>query len=209
MARADCNNGGVRCQTGQACIKVLEFYVCQFQATPAPPCTDMSCASGFQCIDTGAGKMCSEIAATKSPPSSSDANGSNPDWLTTPILASIVAGGVCFLLLVIGCIIAICCLWCSPNATKSARYSYEPGGGDSGNSIVMTEGVVAGTMTSWPGSGTTGTGQMLGSYSHEQGGYGSNMNDNDSPAPYSGATGFVPGAVPNSASYSVNDKPTF
>lgn len=192
---------------GQACIKVTDFYVCQFQATPAPPCTDTSCASGFQCVDMGAGKMCSEIPATKASPSSSDANGPNPDWLTTPILASIVAGGVCFLLLVIGCIIAICCLWCSPNATKSARYSYEPGG-DSGSSIAMAEGVVAGTMTSWPG-GSTGTGQMLGSYSQEQGGYGSNMNDNDSPAPYSGATGFVPGAVPNSASYSVNDKPTF
>lgn len=210
--RADCNNGGVKCSAGQSCIKVTEFYVCQFVATEPPSCTANSCPSGFECVDTGVGsKRCSEVSGTTQifVPTST---GNLPDWLTTPVLAGIVAGSVCFVLLVGGCIVAICCFLCSPNASKSARYSYQPGG-DSGNSIVMQEGVMAGTMESWPGG--SGTEQTLGTYSHEQGGYGSTMQSNDSPAPYAGASGFQPGgfvagAVPNSASYSTNqEKPTF
>jgi hypothetical protein len=210
MFRGDCNNGGFKCMPGQSCIKVADFYVCQFVATDGPACTDTSCPSGFECVDNGSGKRCSEVSVTTQifVPTST---GNLPDWLTTPVLAGIVAGGVCFVLLVGGCIVAICCFVCSPNASKSARYSYQPGG-DSGNSIVMAEGVVAGTMASWPGN--TGTEQTLGTYSHEQGGYGSSMQSNDSPSPYAGASGFQPGgfvagAVPNSASYSTQDKPTF
>jgi hypothetical protein len=214
-ARPDCANGGVTCTRGQKCVVLSGFNVCQADAVPPQDCATLGCAPGFACQSGSAGKVCVQQAPPPMETTSASffaptTTGALPAWLTTPVLAGIVGGGVCFLLLCGGFTIAFCCMCAAKKPTSSERDFYRH---DSGQAIDMTEGVVAGTMATWPGAASSsggGTMESLGQYN--AGGaklYSAVMADDQVPG-YAGETGFIPGAQPNQPGYSTDaEKPRF